>query len=503
MLKVKHIIIFGGGTSGWLTAAYLVNQLRFPCKITLIENTSIGPIGVGEGTQPLTARFLADAGLDQKSWMKPSHASFKYGVLLDGWNDTPYFIDNDFIDNTIMGPNLYTHDYFMGRDQKELFDWLPACRLALANKSPKIGHETYDHFISQPSLRDFGAVHFSAMDIVNSLHELIKDKIDYYDTNIVTINQDNNGITELIDDQGRSFKADLYLDCSGFKAKLIEETLGVSFNDISDILLCDKAVAIPTEYTDPYNECHPYTKATAMNAGWRWTIPTFKRIGNGYVYSSKHLTADQAEAELREAIGEYDTPAKHLSMRCGTHNTIAYKNVVAIGLSAGFVEPLEATGITFTTQVVLILTELLNYYHGAWTVAPKNTINSLYQNMVTEIIAFVWAHYHYSTKSDTEFWKEIRSQKLEEMPEYIQDIINQFTKILHRNFYLNKQTSGFNSGHWFSVLNAGGHIFNNYPLNEHQLKYAKYYIDVKKHEIDKAIEIFPNHYEFLKEWYNA
>ena len=498
--RVKHIIVFGGGTSGWLTAAYMVNKVKFPCKITVIESTSIGPIGVGEGTQPYTARFLHDAGLNPRDWMKPSAASFKYGVLLKGWNDNPYFVDNDFIENNIMAPDLYPHDYFIGKDPQELFDWMPACRLALNNVSPKLGG--FDHTISLDSFKDFGAVHFSAMDIVDTLRDLIKDKITYINTNIVTINKDENGITELIDDKGTSYTADLYLDCSGFKAKLIEETLGVPFTDISDILPCDRAVAIPTEFKDPYKECHPYTESTTMKAGWRWKIPTFKRIGNGYVYSSKFITPEVAEQELREAIEEYDAPAKHLSMRCGSHQMVAYKNVVAIGLAAGFVEPLEATGITFTTAMVETLTNLLNIHEGLWTPHPMKILNNHYGNVVTEIIAFVWAHYYYSTRSDTEFWKNIRNKKLEDAPEYIQIILDQYNKMITRSFFLNPKTSGFNSGQWFSMLNANNIYKEQRKLTDAQLKYAEYYIKLKRNEIDQAIQTFPNHYEYLKEWYN-
>jgi tryptophan halogenase len=113
--KVKNIIIFGGGTSGWLTAAYITKNLKFPCNVMLIESTEIGPIGVGEGTQPATAKFLYDCGIDPLIWMKPSQASFKLGVEFVGWTDKDYFVDNDFIENTVIAPDLFTIDYFMGK----------------------------------------------------------------------------------------------------------------------------------------------------------------------------------------------------------------------------------------------------------------------------------------------------------------------------------------------------------------------------------------------------
>ena len=499
--KIKNIVIFGGGTSGWLAAAYMSKQLNFPCNITLIESKAIGPIGVGEGTQPFTSRFLHDAGLEPKQWMKPSHASFKYGVLLSGWNKEPYFVDNDFIENHVMAPGLYAHDYFIDKPNKEFTEWLPAYRLAMANKSPKMGG--YDHAMSLQNFKDWGAVHFSAFDILDTIHELIKDRITYFDTKITEIKSSEIGIEYLLDEEGRKHTADLFLDCTGFEAKLINKELQVPFIDISSILPCDSAVAMPTQFKDPINECHPYTKATAMTSGWRWTIPTFKQIGNGYVYSSKYLTPEQAEQELRDSIGEYDVKARHLKMRCGASEKVAHKNVIAVGLSAGFVEPLEATGITFTTKIIEALCGGLNHHNGIWNENLKGAFNAAYTNMVVEIISFVWAHYHYSDRDDTPFWKEIRSQKIEDAPLYIREIFSQFYPKLHRNFYLDDVTSGFHTGHWFSMLHANGMYANtdNKKLTPEEQKYAEYYIKTKTTEIDNAIEYFPNHYEFLKDWY--
>jgi tryptophan halogenase len=501
--KIKNIVIFGGGTSGWLTAAYMSNQLNFPCNITLIESKAIGPIGVGEGTQPFTSRFLHDAGLEPKQWMKPSHAAFKYGVLLSGWNKEPYFVDNDFIENHIMAPGLYAHDYFIDKPNKEFTEWLPAYRLAMANKSPKLAG--YDHAMSLQSFKDWGAVHFSAADILDTIHDLIKDRITYFDTKITEVKTSDEGIEYLLDEQGRKHTADLFLDCTGFEAKLINKELQVPFIDISSILPCDSAVAMPTQFKDPVNECHPYTKATTMTSGWRWTIPTFKQIGNGYVYSSKHLTPEQAEQELRDSIGEYDAKARHLKMRCGASEKVAHKNVIAVGLSAGFVEPLEATGITFTTKIVEALCGGLNHHNGIWNENLEGAFNAAYINMVVEIIAFVWAHYHYSDRDDTPFWQEIRNQKIEDAPSYVQEIFSQFYPKLHRNFYLDDKTSGFHTGHWFSMLHANGAYDDKekMQLTAEQLKYAEYYVKTKKTEIDNAIEYFPNHYEFLKEWYES
>lgn len=499
--KAFKITIFGGGTSGWLTAAYMSKNLDFPNEITLIESKKVGPIGVGEGTQPATARFLYDAGLNPKDWMRPSSATFKYGVLLDGWNKKPYFVDNDFVSNTVMAPDFYTHDYFGHKPADEFRDWLPSYRLSMANKSPKLAG--YDHVVSQDKFKEFGAVHFSAQEICGVIHNLIKNRIRYFDTKIVEVKKNAKGIMGLIDEEGRVHSADLFIDCSGFEARLISKSLNVPFMDVSSILPCDRAVAMPTQYQNPKTQCHPYTRSTTMKAGWRWTIPIFNRIGNGYVYSSKFLSEQEAETELRAAIGEKKATALHLKMRCGAHEKVAVKNVVAVGLAGGFVEPLEATGITFTTMIVENLVSLLNGAGGKWMPDRQRILNKLANNMFLETTAFVWAHYFFSSRNDTPFWKAIRKQRLEAAPDYVREIVGLFYPKLHRDFFVSDRTSSFHTGHWFSMIQANG-AFNPKdfrPLKKDEKKYAEYFTQLKSAEVDAAIATFPNHFEFLKGWY--
>jgi tryptophan halogenase len=499
IIKANRITIFGGGTSGWLTAAYLVNNLKFPCEITLIESTTIGPIGVGEGTQPATARFMYDAGIPPKAWMQPSNAVFKLGVELEGWTNAPYFVDNDFIENTKITKSFYTTDYFVNRPPAEFFDWLPAYVMAKANKSPKLGG--YDTNFGFTDDRQFGAVHFAAFDIVDTIRKIVGDKIKYFDTKVVEVKVNEEGIQSLIDQEGRVHTADLFIDCSGFASVLLEKNLGVEFQSVTDILPCDRAVAMPTQYVDPEKECHPYTKATAMTAGWRWTIPIFNRIGNGYVYSSKHITPEDAEKELRQSINEHTAEARHLEMKCGIHKVVAHKNVVAAGLSAGFVEPLEATGITFTTKAVEILTSILNQNQGIWNNSGKSTLNDIYDRAFWEIVAFIWIHYHFSTKKDTKFWQDIHRQSAENIPPRVLEIVNQFFPSPSNKFFIYPE-SNFHVGHWFSVLHAGG-VYKNHPpiLEGDQEKYAEYFVKNNRFRCQQVLETFPNHYAFLKSWY--
>lgn len=497
--KIKRIVIFGGGTSGWLTAAFLSKNLVVPTEIVLIEDSTLGPIGVGEGTQPYTAKFLSRCGIHPKAWMKDSNASFKYGVELIGWNDEPYFVDNDNPSNTVMAEDFYTSDYFIDKPYSEFAKWHPAYRLAKQNICQKF--DDYLDINYAMGTHDFGAVHFSAYDIIKTIKNLIIDKITYVDTKIVSITQNENGIDKLIDQDGDSYSGDLFIDCTGFKSLLLEQELKIPFRSFNKWLLNDSAVVLQTQYKNHKEECFPYTKATAMNAGWMFTIPIYTRTGNGYIYSSKYLTKEQAEKELREKLGEYMAPAKHLEMKCGAHDVIAYKNVCAVGLSAGFVEPLEATGITFTTAAVASIANSLNEFKNVWGQSAKNRINFEFAEMSSEIFTFVWAHYHFCTKNDTPYWQEIRSQKIEDTPPVARQILDKFLPIPQR-FILPSPTAMFNIVQWFSMLKAGGAYDNVKPyITDKQRAYAEYFIESNNSRLALAEKTFPNHYEYLRNWY--
>ena len=498
--KVKKIVIFGGGTSGWLSAAYLRNQLQVPAEIVLIEDSDAGPIGVGEGTQPLTAEFLWRCGIPPHKWMNASDASFKYVVECIGWNDEPYFVDNDKAVNSVIAEDCFYSDYFIDKPYSELAEWHPAYRLAKANKSLK--YEDYLDVNTGMGPSGFGSVHFSAYQIIKTIKDLIIDDITYIDTKITSITKNENGIEYLINEEGEKYTGDLFLDCTGFSSLLLEKELGSKWQSFNDLgLLTDRAVMIQTQYTNPQEECHPYTKATTMDAGWCFTIPIFTRVGNGYIYSSKHISDEDAEAELRKHLGEYVAPAKHLKMKCGAHHQIALKNVVGVGLSAGFVEPLEATGITFTTALVHSLTDLLNANNNVWSDQAKHLMNQGFGEMSAEIFTFVWAHYHYSTRSDTEFWKEIRSQKIEDRPRFVKEILGAFLPQPQRFLHLTP-SSMFCVTQWFSMLHAGGaYEGTESVLTDKQKQYAEYFCKSHTARVELAEDMFLNHYDYLKEWY--
>lgn len=495
---IKKIIIFGGGTSGWLSAAFLRNNIPDAVEIQLIESSKVGIIGVGEGTQPYTTQFLRQCGIGPDDWMKSANASYKLGVEFDGWHDNPYFVDNDSFSTFVLGPNIMTYNYWASRDKDQFFNNIPSYRLAKANKSPKLkANMDFNHGYG---VETWDAVHFDAHKIGETLKNLLKFKIDIVDTEIVEADSNDGVITCLRNAQGEEFKADLFIDCTGFKSVLLEKILETPWLDEGENLLCNKAVAIPTQYTNPQEECHPYTKATTMKNGWRWTIPTYERIGNGYVYSDKYCTPEEAEAELRETIGEFEAEARHLDMRIGTHEGVAHGNVVAVGLSAGFVEPLEATGITFTTKTLEFLLQSLMESDGLWTQQNLHTINTKFLSMFYEIRDFIFMHYKLSNRNDTQFWKDVRSL---EYPDTLKERIKSFIPSPPTTIFDEQRYNMFHSGQWFEML-MGNDFYSESVglLPEEYDKYASMFVDIEKYRIDKVLEDWPNHYDYLTEYYN-
>jgi len=496
--QIRHIMIVGGGTSGWLVAAYLKNNLPPQVKLSLIESTKIGPIGVGEGTQPFTMQFLREAGITPEMWMKDASATYKLGVEFVGWHDQSYFVDNDTYETFVIGPNTTTMPYWADKGTKQFFDWLPSYRLAKANKSPKLSPEL-DHTpgLVSPS---WDAVHFNAFKIGDTLRQMLKNKIDYYDTEIVEVDKNDHGIEKLRDVTGREYIADLYIDCSGFKSILLEQALGETFIDCNDVLLCNRAVAMPTQYKNKETEMFPYTRATTMNYGWRWTIPISERVGNGYVYSDLFISPEQAELELRQSLGDFTTPVNHLSMKIGYHKEIAKQNVLAVGLSAGFVEPLEATGITFTTKAVHFLMEALVKSNGVWDQRSRNLVNTQFETMFSEIVDFIFLHYKLSNKKDTDFWQAYREMP---MPEAVQKRLEFFSTDFPKQMFMKNNFQMFHTGQWFEMLLGSGYFKDRFVLLDGDYaKYADMYIDYQRYKTDKVLNIFPNHSSYIAGLYD-
>lgn len=411
---MKELLIVGGGAAGWITACYLAKMLSADrpggVRIRLVESEEIGIIGVGEGTFPSIRKTLSQIGLDENLLIRETNATFKQGIRFDGW-----------IGAGTASQDSYFHPFQVAQQHSGM-DLLPYWLLGLAGnvkwedassvqkrvvkarRGPKLpSHPQYAAPLNY-------AYHFDAVQLAALLrrHAIAAGVERIVDTVESVSLAEDGAIASVQCRQSGALTADLYVDCTGFRAELIGKALGSSFKSYRDQLFCNRAVAIqvPSEPSAPIASC---TISTAQSAGWIWEIGLQDRRGLGYVYSSDHTTESCAEEALRAYIGPSADrlPARHLRFEAGFRPVQWIRNCVAIGLSAGFIEPLEATGIGFAEIAALILANLFPW-GGQCELAAKQ-FNEQMAKRYEHVIDFIKLHYCLNRRADSDFWSDNRS----------------------------------------------------------------------------------------------
>jgi tryptophan 7-halogenase len=343
---IRKIIIVGGGTAGWMAAAALARlQANGVTEITLIESDEIGIVGVGEATIPPIKIFNAMIGVDEDEFIAATQGSFKLGIEFNGWGraEDAYFHPFGAYGSDISGVKFHQ----IWHKLRELGMPMPLADFNLCTVAAK--HRRFDRPSRDPraitSTLDY-AYHFDAGLYARFLRKHAEQQgIVRREGKIVRAEQraEDGFIAAVVMEDGARIEADLFVDCSGFRGLLIEEALATGYEDWSQWLPCDRAVAVPSARTDPLL---PYTRSTARSAGWQWRIPLQHRTGNGYVYCSEYLSEDEATATLLANLdGPPLTDPRPLRFVTGRRKQAWNKNVVALGLAAGFMEPLESTSI--------------------------------------------------------------------------------------------------------------------------------------------------------------
>ncbi|WP_017667710.1 tryptophan halogenase family protein [Sandarakinorhabdus sp. AAP62] len=406
------IVIVGGGTAGWLTAAFLQNQLPHtlnrPVAITVIEADDIPTVGVGEATIPSIRQTLAACGIEEHLFLKHCGATFKQGIKFINWRDDP----------GTHGTNHYFHpfgDQIMVAGRDATWQWLqlpPAERgayaerfsvqaeIARSGRAPKnFTDKPYDGALAY-------AYHLDAGKLAQFLKTLSKARgVCHKLGKVMAIERDADIITGLQLDDGERVAADLFIDCTGFAARLINSDRQNRFNSLSGTLFVDRAVVTRVENAS-LADVIGYTKSTAHSAGWIWDIALQDRRGVGHVYSSRHIDDDAARAELAAYVQQpvETLETRRLDMRIGYHDQQWRGNCVAIGLSSGFLEPLESTGIYLIEMANWALLEFVpRYLAGA---SPQAGYNRILHNHYDNIADFLKLHYCLSNRRDTDFWRD-------------------------------------------------------------------------------------------------
>ena len=410
MSAARKILIVGGGTAGWMAANLMAKRWADQdIDIALLESPDIGIIGVGEGSTPQLAAFFDTIDVAEADWMPRCNATYKVGISFANWSEKagferyfhPFHSQPD-VDNY----RAFVYHCFLRRSGVDV-DAHPnrfslAAYLAEHQLGPKpnynfpfriaYGYHFDSHLLGQ-YLRDV-AVSRGVRHIEGKVSEVLTDE--------------NGSISAVKLDDDSTVAADVFVDSTGFRSLLLQQTLEVPFLSFAENLFNDSAVVLPTPQGEEPNS---QTISTAMKYGWAWDIPLTNRVGNGYVYSSSFCSADDAETELREKTGtlDSDVEARHLKMKVGQVEKHWHKNCVAVGLSQGFIEPLEATALHIVQETVDGFIDA--YEKGGFTTEHQGEFNRRIHDRFEGVRDYIVCHYRANSRSDTDYWRENASNE--------------------------------------------------------------------------------------------
>ena len=407
----KKVVVVGGGTAGWMTASALVTQLGTVCEVTLVESAEIGIVGVGEATLPHIRAFVESLGLDEADFMRATHATFKLGIDFRDFGAIGESYLHPFGDfaRPLNGVPFF-HYWLRMRaagDDSSLFDYSLANIMAAQCRflPPSADRRSLLSTISY-------AYQFDATLFGPYLRKVAEARgATRIEGKVIGVERDpeSGDIAALRMADGSRIEGELFVDCSGFRSLLLGETLEEPWEDWSHWLPCDRAVAMPC--ASPPGAVEPLTRAVAMPAGWRWRIPLQNRVGNGYVYSSAHLSDDAAaDALVRAVEAEPLADPRMLRFRAGRRRHSWVRNVVAIGLASGFLEPLESTSIYLVQGAIAQLIELFPI--DGIRAADRDEFNRLTDYEYDRIRDFLILHYHATRRDDSDFWNHVRTMRV-------------------------------------------------------------------------------------------
>lgn len=485
--KMK-VVVAGGGTSGWLAAAAIKQQLGGSIELTLVESSDIGTVGVGEATIPPMKTFHRLLRIDESEFMRATNATFKLGVQFEHWKELGEKYFHSF--GTTGKDTLITefvHFWLRGRElgiAKDFGDYCVEYKAALEGRcSAKKGAPLNYAFHLDAGLYarflQSRAEAAGAKKVEGKIVDVMQDAKTGY-------------INSLTLDSGEVINGDLFIDCTGFRGLLIEQTLHSGFEDWSHWLPCNRAVAVQTESVSPPL---PYTRSVAHSAGWRWKIPLQNRVGNGSVYCSHYMSDDEAAKHLLEEVeGKPITEPKFLQFKTGKRRQCWNKNCVAIGLSSGFIEPLESTSIHL---VMTAITRLLQLFPNEGI--SQSVIDEYNRQANTEIERirdFIILHYKATERSDSRFWRYCRQMRV---PDELLHRINLF-RDSGKSYQMESELFRIDS--WMQVMLGQGIIPESYHpiVSTMEAKELKAVLGNIEANVNQSVSALARHEEFLKSY---
>lgn len=485
---IRRVVIAGGGTAGWMAAAALARQLGPLLDITLVESEDIGTVGVGESTIPTARTFNALLGIDEPAFMRATQATFKLGISFEHWGEIGDRYIHSFGQvgkSTWMGG--FHHFWLQARAQGFGGDLGDYCFELKAAEQ--------DRFLTGDDAPLNYAYHLDAGLYGQFLRKMAEaDGARRVEGKIASVRQrEGDGFVDaLVMEDGRVVEGDLFVDCTGFRGLLIEQTLRAGYEDWSHWLPTNSALAVQTRSTEP---AVPYTRAIAHKAGWRWKIPLQHRVGNGLIYCNEHMSDDEARALLISEIeGETLIQPRLIRYRTGRRRKTWDKNVVALGLSSGFVEPLESTSIHLIMIGVTRLMQLFPF--GGISQVVVDRYNRQADDELVKIRDFIILHYKLTERTDSAFWDRVREMDIPDTLAHRIELFRESAQVFQAPGEL------FQVDSWLQVMlgqrlapRAYHHMGRLMPPQ--QLKQA---LDDLKRNIAGAVARLPGHQAFLDDY---
>ncbi len=487
---VKRIVIAGGGTAGWMVAALLSKTLGKSLDIKLIESDEIGTVGVGEATIPALLAFHELLEVNEQEFMAATQATFKLGISFENWRNVNEHYIHSFgstgKDHWTAG---FQHFWHKGRERNLAGDYGDYCLELKAAQERRFAH------LPRPGMNY--AFHLDASLYAKFLRKISEGfGVQRIEGKIIEVRvADSGGIDSVQLDSGASIEGDLFIDCTGFRGLLIGETLKVGYEDWSHWLFNDTAVAVQTESVE---DALPYTRSIAHAWGWQWRIPLQHRVGNGLVYCSRYLDDELAKKTLLEnVVGKPLMQPRVLKFRPGQRHQTWHKNCVAIGLSSGFIEPLESTSIHLIQRGIIRLMQMFPS-HGIFQ-SDIDEYNRQARTEIEHIRDFIICHYHVTNRSDSPYWNACRSMAI---PASLQHRIDLFGET-GRVFRVPNELFAENS--WIQVMLGQGIM----PQQHHQAadlmndaELSRFLNDIKS-MVDRTVAQLPSHQAYFKQYCGA
>ncbi|MBS7458668.1 tryptophan halogenase family protein [Coralloluteibacterium stylophorae] len=506
--KIRKVVIAGGGTAGWLAACALTHQFRDLLDIVLVESEQIGTVGVGESTVPTIRTFHRLLGIDEREFMSAVAGSFKLSISFENWTrpGERYFhpfgytgagtwsceFHHFWLDSLRRGMPSAFGDFCLESVASR------AGRFALSDREERGAPQWSLRWARNPNAparpEPNYAYHFDAALYADFLRRKSEGRgLTRIEGRILEVRRDpgSGNVDALVLEDGQVVEGDLFIDCSGFRGLLIEQAMRTGYEDWNQWLPCDRAVALQTAAVEP---AVPYTRAIAHEAGWRWHIALQHRVGCGWVFSSAHMSDDEAAARLVAATGAPLVREPWIvSFRTGRRRRAWNGNVVALGLASGFIEPLESTSIHLTLSAIARLIHLFPADGIEESLVER--YNEVSRREMEQVRDFIVMHYHLNQR-DEPLWRECRDMRL---PEALAERIRLFRDRAHA---WQGEDELFRLDSWTHVMLGQGVV----PRTHHPLGAAlgdadlRRLFDAIRRPIDQAVQAMPEHQAFLERY---